>query len=100
MGPGRMVACFGVHRGGPNTRLGSTARYRSRYRTVFRSPGNIGGATDSSTVFARFDYGLTLPDGSERTSRVLAYYQVTSGRIVVNDVMMVPELMGSPAAES
>ena len=41
---------------------------------------------------ARFDYGLTLPDGSERTSRVLACYHLTGAKIDVNDVMMVPEL--------
>jgi hypothetical protein len=47
---------------------------------------------ERDAVFARLDYGLTLPDGSERTSRVLSYYHLTGGRIDVNDVMMVPEL--------
>jgi hypothetical protein len=47
---------------------------------------------EGDSVSARFDYGLTLPDGSQRTSRVLAYYHLTGGRIDVNDVMMAPDL--------
>ena len=41
---------------------------------------------EGDAVSARFDYGLTLPDGSEPTSRVLAYYHLTGGQIDVNDV--------------
>lgn len=47
---------------------------------------------EGDAVSARFDYGLTLPDGSERTSRVLAYYHLTNSRIDVNDVMMASDL--------
>jgi hypothetical protein len=54
--------------------------------------GELELVAEGDAVFARFGYGLTLPDGSERTARVLAYYQLTDGRIAVNDVMMVPEL--------
>jgi hypothetical protein len=49
-------------------------------------------AAEGDAVFARFDYGLTLPDRGDRTSRVLAYYHLTDGRIGLNDVMMVPDL--------
>jgi hypothetical protein len=49
-------------------------------------------------VVARFDYGVTLPDGSERTSRVLTYFHLTGGRIDVDDVMMVPDPARRPRA--
>lgn len=69
--------------------------------------GDLELVAEGDAVFARFDYGLTLPDGGDRTSRVLAYYHLTGGRIDVNDVMMVPELhdvlgplMAPPAADS
>jgi hypothetical protein len=62
---------------------------------------------EGDAVFAGFDYAITLPDGSERTSRGLAYYHLTDGRIDVNDVMMMPDLhevlgplMGSPPTDS
>ena len=35
-------------------------------------------------LFARFNYVLTLPDGSTTTVRALAYYHLADGRIVVN----------------
>jgi len=47
---------------------------------------------EGEAVFARFDYAVALPDGSERTSRGLAYYHLTDGKIDVNDVMMMPDL--------
>jgi hypothetical protein len=69
--------------------------------------GDLELVAEGDAVFARFEYGLTLPNGSERTSRVLAYYHLTDGRIAVNDVMMAPELhdvlgplMAPPAAHS
>jgi hypothetical protein len=33
---------------------------------------------EGNAVSARFDYDLTLPGGEQRTSRVLAYYHLTS----------------------
>jgi hypothetical protein len=48
---------------------------------------------EGDAVFARFDYGVTLPDGSEYTARNLSYYHLTDGRIDVNDVMMVPDML-------
>jgi hypothetical protein len=47
---------------------------------------------EGDAVFARFDYAVTLPDGSNRTSRGLAYYHLTDGKVDVNDVMMMPDL--------
>ena len=47
---------------------------------------------EGDAVFARFDYAVTLPDGSGRTSRGLAYYHLTDGKVDVNDVMMMPDL--------
>jgi SnoaL-like domain len=47
---------------------------------------------EGDAVFARFDYAITLRDGSHRTSRGLAYYRLTDARIDVNDVMMTPDL--------
>jgi SnoaL-like domain len=69
--------------------------------------GDLELVAEGDAVFARLDYGLTLPDGSERTSRVLSYYHLTGGRIDVNDVMMAPDLfdvlgplMAPPATDS
>jgi hypothetical protein len=47
---------------------------------------------EGDAVFARFDYAVTLPDESDRTSRGLAYYHLTDGKVDVNDVMMMPDL--------
>lgn len=47
---------------------------------------------EGDAVVARFDHGITLPHGSEQTSRVLTYFHLTGGRIDVDDVMMVPDL--------
>jgi hypothetical protein len=55
--------------------------------------GDLELVAEGDAVFARFEYGLTLPNGSERTSCVLASYHLTDGRIAVNDVMLVPELL-------
>jgi hypothetical protein len=44
-------------------------------------------------VFARFNYTITLPDGSTTTARALAYYRLADGRIAVNDVMFDPDPM-------
>ena len=41
----------------------------------------------------RFNHSVTLHDGSTTTHRALAYYRLAGGKIVVNDVMMVPDLM-------
>ena len=42
---------------------------------------------DGDVVFARFNYIVTLPDGSTATARALAYYRLADSRIVLNDVM-------------
>ena len=34
-------------------------------------------------VFARFNFVVTLPDGSTTTSRTLEYYRLADGRILV-----------------
>ena len=54
--------------------------------------GSLEMVAEGDAVFARFDYAITLPDGTDRTSRGLAYYHLTDGRIDVNDVMMMPDL--------
>jgi len=36
---------------------------------------------------------IPLPDGTTTTSRAMAYYRLADGKIVVNDVMFVPDLM-------
>jgi len=61
---------------------------------------------EDDAVFARFDYTINLPGGGERTSRVLAYYHLTDGKIDVNDVMFTPglddvigSLMGPPPTD-
>jgi predicted SnoaL-like aldol condensation-catalyzing enzyme len=48
---------------------------------------------EGDVVTARFNHILTLPDGSTVEARTLAYYRLVDGRIVVNDVMSVPNLM-------
>ena len=48
---------------------------------------------EGDVVTARFKYILTLPDGSTVEAGTLAYYRLVDGRIVVNDVMSVPDLM-------
>ena len=48
---------------------------------------------EGDEVFARFNYGVTHHDGSTTTHRALAYYRLADGKIVVNDVMFVPDLM-------
>ena len=54
--------------------------------------GSLELVAEGDAVVARFDYGITLRDGSERTSRVLTYFHLTGERIDVDDVMMVPDL--------
>jgi hypothetical protein len=54
--------------------------------------GSLELVAEGDAVVARFEYGVTLPDGSERTSRVLRYFHLTGGRIDVDDVVMVPGL--------
>lgn len=46
-------------------------------------------------MFARFNYGMTLPDGSTTTSRALAYYHLVDGKIDVKGVMFDPDIMGT-----
>jgi len=46
--------------------------------------------SEGDSVFARFNYGMSLPDGSTTTSRALAYYHLVDGKIDVNDVMSIP----------
>jgi hypothetical protein len=48
---------------------------------------------EGDVVTARFNYILTLPDGSTTAARTLAYYRLANGRIVVNDVISDPDLM-------
>jgi ketosteroid isomerase-like protein len=48
---------------------------------------------EGDVVTARFNHILTLPDGSTVEARTLAYYRLVDGRIAVNDVMSVPDLM-------
>jgi ketosteroid isomerase-like protein len=47
---------------------------------------------EGDAVFARFNFSFTLPDGSTMTSRTMAYYGLADGKIVVNDVMSVPDM--------
>src|ERR1017187_1919841 len=47
---------------------------------------------EGDAVFARFNFSFTLPDGSTTTSRTMAYYRLADGKIVVNDVMAVPDI--------
>jgi predicted SnoaL-like aldol condensation-catalyzing enzyme len=47
---------------------------------------------EGDAVFARFNYSFTLPDGSRTTCRTMAYYRLADGKIVVNDVMSVPDM--------
>ena len=54
--------------------------------------GSLEMVAEGDAVFARFDYAITLPDGTDRTSRGLANYHLTDERIDVNDVMMMPDL--------
>jgi hypothetical protein len=49
--------------------------------------------SEGDSVFARFNYGMTLPDGSTTTSRALAYYHLVDGKTDVNDVMFDPDIM-------
>ena len=42
---------------------------------------------------ARFNRSITFHDGSTTTHRALAYYRLADGKIVVNDVMFVPDVM-------
>jgi hypothetical protein len=65
--------------------------------------GRLELVAEGNAVFARFDYSITLPDESERTTRGLSYYHLSGGMIDLNDVMMAPDLsdvlaplMGSP----
>ena len=44
-------------------------------------------------MVARFNYRVTLPDGSRTTARRFAFLRLADGKIVVNDVMTVPDLM-------
>jgi SnoaL-like domain len=48
---------------------------------------------EGDAVFARFNHTGTLPDGSTTTARGMAYYGLADGKIVINDVMFVPDLM-------
>jgi hypothetical protein len=47
---------------------------------------------EGDAVFARFNYVVTLHDGSTTTYRALAYYRLADGKNVVNDVMTVPDM--------
>jgi predicted SnoaL-like aldol condensation-catalyzing enzyme len=48
---------------------------------------------EGDVVTARIRYILTLPDNTTAEARALAYYRLSDGRIVVNDVMFDPDLM-------
>jgi ketosteroid isomerase-like protein len=54
---------------------------------------------EGDAVLARFNHSVTLPDGSTMTARALAYYRLADGKIVVNDVMFVPDLLQIIAAQ-
>ena len=49
--------------------------------------------TEGDAVFARFNYSVTLHDGSTTTCRTMAYYRLADGKIVENDVMSVPDMV-------
>ena len=66
---------------------------RARHGARGRGVSALAQATALVGVASRArSWSARAPDGSERTSRVLAYYHLTGGRIDVNGVMMVPEL--------
>lgn len=48
---------------------------------------------EGDAVFTRFNYLVTLPDGSTTSFRTIAYYGIVAGRIAVNDVMSDPSMM-------
>ena len=48
---------------------------------------------ERGAVFARFNYLVTLPDGSTTSFRTIAYYGIVDDRIAVNDVMSDPNMM-------
>lgn len=48
---------------------------------------------EGDAVVARFNYRVTLPDGSMTTARGSAFFRLADSKIVVNDVMTVPDLM-------
>jgi ketosteroid isomerase-like protein len=48
---------------------------------------------EGDAVCARFNYVLTLPDGSTTSARTIAYYRIVNGKIAVNDVMSDPDMM-------
>jgi len=48
---------------------------------------------EGDVVFARFNYFLSLPDGTETMARSLAYYRLADGKIALNDVMHDLDLM-------
>ena len=48
---------------------------------------------EGDAVTARFNHSITLHDGSTTAHRGLAYYRLADGKIVVNDVMLVPDMM-------
>jgi hypothetical protein len=48
---------------------------------------------EGDAVFARFNYTFTLHDGSTTTCRTMAYYRLADRKIVMNDVMSVPDML-------
>ena len=48
---------------------------------------------EGDAVFARFNYVLTLPDGTTTSARAVAYHRIANGKIAVNDVMSDPDMM-------
>jgi len=59
--------------------------------------GNLD-VVDGDAVCARFNFVVTAPDGSSTTSRVLAYYRLTDGRIDVRHVVTVANKWGNRPA--
>ena len=79
-----------------NDRIPSLSPYRqySTVRLSFPRPDEFSRlVAEGDAVFARFNYTITLPDGSTTTARALAYCRLADGRIAVNDVMFDPDPM-------
>ena len=44
-------------------------------------------------MFARFNCSIALPDGSTTTARKISFFRLSGGKIQLNDVMMVPNVL-------
>lgn len=50
-------------------------------------------AAEGDIVFTQFSYIITLPDGTTKTFRAIAYYRLAGGKIEVTDVMFDQDFM-------